>query len=209
MTWTDREVVRIMWPMTAPLLIELPEELRGPHVLLRPYRPDDAPALWEAIDESCAHLAPWMPWVDDYAGPEDAQAYVRRARARWLLREDLAVGIFDHAGHYLGGSGLHRMNWTLRTFEIGYWIRKSAEGHGYVTETVQLLTRLAFDHLQANRVEIRMDPENVRSRRVAERLGFALEGTLRRVASGPDGRPRDRQVFALIPEEYRGLAWAK
>ena len=73
------------------------------------------------------------------------------------------------------------MNWMLRTFEIGYWIRKSGEGQGYVTETVQVLTRLAFDHPQANRVEIRVDPANVRS----------------------------RHVFALIPEEYCRLDWSK
>ena len=78
-----------------------------------------------------------------------------------------------------------------------------------MTETVQVLTRLAFDHLQANRVEIRMDPENIRSRRVPERLGFVLEGTLRMIGPGPDGQPTDRHVFALIPEEYRRLDWSK
>ncbi len=194
--------------MQSPIVIDLPEELRGPRVLLRPYRSEDAPALWEAIEESRAHLAPWMPWVADYHSVEDAAAYVQRAQERWRLREDLAVGIFDHRGRYLGGSGLHRMNWATRTFEIGYWVRKSAEGRGYVTEAVQALTRLAFDLLRANRAEIRMDPANVRSRRVPERLGFTLEGTLRRVAVDPEGRPTDRHVFSLVPEEYRRLPWA-
>ena len=198
-----------MWHMTSPILIDIPEEVIGFRVLLRPYRPEDAAALWEAIQESLEHLAPWMPWVHDYHSLDVARAYVARARARWLLREDLAVGIFRRDGGFLGGSGLHRMNWTLRTFEIGYWIRKSAEGQGYVTETVQFLTRLAFDLLQANRVEIRMDPENIRSRRVPERLGFVLEGTLRMIGPGPDGQPTDRHVFALIPEEYRRLDWSK
>jgi len=195
--------------MTSPLLVDIPEVLEGSRVRLRPYRPEDAPALWVAIQESREHLAPWLPWVPDYHSPDDARAYIARARDRWLLREDLAVGIFRHDGSFLGGSGLHRMNWTRRTFEIGYWIRKTAEGRGYVTETVQVLTRMAFDHLQANRAEIRMDPENVRSRRVAERLGFVLEGTLRRVGPERDGRLTDRHVFALIPEDYRRLDWAQ
>ena len=82
-----------------------------------------------------------------------------------------------------------------------------AEGHGYVTEAVQLLARLAFDRLGANRVEIYVDPQNVRSRSVPERLGFVLEGTLRQFRAGPDGRPQDRQVFALVRDDYLRLAW--
>ncbi len=197
-------------PAPEPVIrIEVPEEMSGPRVLVRPYRADDAAALWEAIEESRAHLAPWMLWVSQTRAPADTFAYAIRARDRWSLREDLSVGIFEReTGRYLGGSGLHRINWDLRIFEIGYWIRVAAEGRGYVSEAVQLLTRLAFDRLGANRVEIRMDSRNVRSRRVAERLGFVLEGTLRRCAPGAGGRPEDRHVFALIREEYARLDWS-
>ncbi len=129
-------------------------------------------------------------------------------RARWKLREDLVVGIFDRAtGRYLGGSGLHRINWDLRIFEIGYFIRASEEGKGYIAETVQVLTRLAFDGLAASRVEVYVAPRNVRSVRVPERLGFVLEGTLRRYREGVDGHPEDRHVFALIREDYLRLSW--
>ena len=197
-------------PAPSPLLIALPDVLEGRRVRLRPYRPDDAAALWEAVQESRDHLAPWMPWVDEYQEPDDAREFVVRARARWQLREDLSVAIVEReGGRLLGGSGLHRMNWPLHTFEIGYWLRRSAEGRGYVSETVQLLTRLAFDTLDANRVEIRMDTRNERSRRVAERLGFVLEGTLRRAAADVDGRPTSVHVFALLPEEYWRLPWAE
>ena len=194
----------------SPILIEIPEEIVGARVRLRPYRPEDAPAVWEAVEESRASLAPWLPWVRGYDSIDDARIFVARARARWVLREDLAVGIFEReSSRFLGGSGLHRINWTLRTFEIGYWIRGTAEGHGYVGETVQLLTRLAFDTLGANRVEIRMHVDNVRSRRVAERLGYVLEGTLRRLLPDAEGRPTDRHIFSLIPEDYRALDWAR
>jgi len=188
--------------------IEIPDEVCGPRVLLRPLRPEDAPAVWDAVEESRRHLAPWMPWVHDLRSADDERAVIDRMRASWTRREDLTVGIFDRTtGRYLGGSGLHRINWALRIFEIGYWVRATAEGRGYVTEAVQLLACLAFDRLEANRVEIYVDPQNVRSRRVPERLGFVLEGTLRRFRAGSDGRPQDRQVFALIREDYLRLAW--
>lgn len=195
--------------MILPILLDIPEELHGPRVLLRPVRPEDAQAVWEAKEESFEHLRAWLPWAERERSFEDSVAFIARARARWLLREDLTVGIFDRAsGRFLGGSGLHRINWPLRLFEIGYWIRVSEQGKGYVTETVQVLTRFAFDMLRANRVEIRVDPLNVRSRRVPERLGFVLEGTLRRSGLSSSGEVTDRDIFALIPEDYAHLPWA-
>ena len=86
----------------------------------------------------------------------------------------------------------------MRRFEIGYWVRKSAQGQGYVSEVVAALARMAFEELQARRVEIRMDVNNARSRVVAERCGFELEGILRRDALTVDGEPRDTCVYARI-----------
>jgi ribosomal-protein-serine acetyltransferase len=187
---------------------EVPKELWGPRVLLRPLTPRDAPAVWEAVKESRERLAAWLPWVSTLRSIDDERANIVKMRARWMRREDLTVGIFDRTtGRYLGGSGLHRINWDLRIFEIGYFVRTSAEGRGYIAETVQLLTCFAFDGLQANRVEIYVDPRNVRSARVPERLGFVLEGTLRRVRTDVNGRPADRQVFALIRDDYERLPW--
>jgi RimJ/RimL family protein N-acetyltransferase len=124
--------------MAAPesaLLLELPRELRGPRVLLRPYRPEDAPALWEAVEESREHLARWLPWAGSLRSSADVRLTIIRMQARWILREDLTMGIFDRAGgRLLGGTGLHRMDWQARCFEVGYWVRKTSEGRGYVTE---------------------------------------------------------------------------
>jgi RimJ/RimL family protein N-acetyltransferase len=52
-----------------------------------------------------------------------------------------------------------------------------------------------------------MDTDNVRSRRVAERLGYTLEATLRQAFATPDGAPSDVHVFGLLPEQYRALPW--
>jgi RimJ/RimL family protein N-acetyltransferase len=193
-----------------PVLLEIPERLEGERVLLRPYGPEDAGFLWEAVAESREVLGPWLPWVRGYRGPEDAQAYVARARARWLLREDLPLGIFDReGGGYLGGTGLHRIDWSVRAFEIGYWLRRSAWGHGYAREAVRLLVRLAFGLLGAQRVEVRVDPRNARSLRIPEALGFVREGLLRRVApGGSEGRATDRVVFALTLDDWPRVPWA-
>lgn len=192
--------------MSAPrydTLIPLPDELRSARLVVRPYRPDDAAPFFAAVDESREHLRPWLPWVERHTSVDDTRDYCTRCAANWTLRTDLTVGIFDaRDGRLLGGSGLHRFSWQVRAFEIGYWLRRSAEGQGYASETVRLLTRLAFEGLEARRVAINCDPRNDRSRRVAERLGFVLEGRLRHTMLDSAGQPRDQLVFSLIPDDY-------
>ena len=73
-------------------------------------------------------------------------------------------------------------------FEIGYWCSTRFSGQGYTTEAVRGIAALAFEALGAKRVEIRCDPLNRLSARVAERAGFRLQGELRNDALGTDGR---------------------
>ena len=204
----EREAVRPLGQ--DPILIAMPEVLDGEHVRLRPYRDGDAPALWAAIEESRAHLAPWLPWVHGYMGPDEARAYVARAQARWLLRDELTFVVEGRDGRFLGACGLRPLDWGLRQFEIGYWLRASAQGRGSMTEAVRLASGLAFSVLAASRIQIRAATDNTRSRAVALRAGYRLEGTLRRggPAVGGASGPADFQIFALLPEEYRAQPWA-
>jgi len=187
-----------------PILIDLPEELVGERTIVRPYRSGDGGALFDAIDESREHILPWMPWGPSHAKPEDSEAFVRQARTRYDQREDLPLAFFDrNTRRILGGTGLHRIDWNVRAFEIGYWIRASAQGNGYVTETAALLTQMSFDLLEAKRVSITVAVANTRSAAIAKRLGFILEGTLRNSIKDANGNLHDRLVFAMTPEEWR------
>lgn len=186
-------------------LIPLFEELRGPRVVVRPYRLGDADELFAAVEESRQHIWPWLPWGDQHQSVDDSHDFILRSQAKWLLREgDLNVGIFAaDSGRYLGGSGLHVRGWDVPAFEIGYWLRASAEGHGYMAEAVKLLTDFAFNALGAQRVMIRCDARNTRSAAVAERLGFVREAHLRNEVRDATGELRDTLVFSLIPSDPR------
>lgn len=181
-------------------LIPLFEELRGERIVVRPYREDDAQALFEAIAESRDHLRPWMPFADEHQSVEESRDWIIHQVANWILREDLMLGIWEAAtGRFLGGTGLDPHSWKIGYFEIGYWIRASAEGHGYITEAVRLLTDYAFNALAANRVEIRCDELNVRSAAVPQRLGYVLEGRLRNLTDATNSRLRTMLIFSLTP----------
>lgn len=181
-------------------LIPLFDELVGERIVVRHYRADDARALMEAVEESRDHIRPWLPFADEHRSVEESRHWIIGQNAKWLLRETMNCSIWEKVGNrFLGGIGLYPHNWDTGYFEIGYWLRKSAEGHGYVTEAVKLLTDYALTQLGANRVEIRCDERNTRSASVAKRLGFVQEALLRNHESAPDGSLRSTLIFARIP----------
>lgn len=189
--------------MPDPLLADVPERLDTPRLVLRSARPGDGAALHESVQQSRDRLRPWMPWAQDESTPEASECVVRRMHGQFALRQDLPYLLFERLpdggeGLHVGGSGLHRIDWRVPRFEIGYWVRSGFEGQGLVTEAVRALSRMAFDRLRAARVEIRMDANNTASRRVAERAGFTLEGTLRRDTQTPDGTLRDTCVYSRV-----------
>ncbi|MGM9484213.1 GNAT family N-acetyltransferase [Roseateles sp. NT4] len=186
------------------MLIDVPERLDGERTVLLAPKAGIGAEMAIVITQSLSHLRPWMPWAQDAPTAEASELVVRRMQADFIARRDLCFQIYARkpdggAGRMLGGTGLHRIDWSVRRFEIGYWIRPEAAGQGHVGESVRLLTALAFDTLAANRVEIRMDPRNLKSRAVAERCGFELEGVLRNDTVGTDGKPRATAVYARIP----------
>jgi RimJ/RimL family protein N-acetyltransferase len=59
----------------------------------------------------------------------------------------------------------------------------------------------ALDELGVERLELTTDPDNRRSQRVAEAVGFRREGALRSHLRHPDGRRRDSVMYSLLPGE--------
>lgn len=184
---------------TNPILLSIPEQFESKRLLIRAPLWGDGAMINEAIRESFEELRPWMPWAQQVPELEESEAGIRKARLNFLERSDLRLLLVSkETGQFIGSSGLHRINWQARKFEIGYWLRTSCSGQGYMTEAVEAITDYAIDKLSANRIEIRCDAKNIRSARVAERLGFTLEGVLRNERCNAEGSLVDAMVFAKV-----------
>ena len=187
-----------------PILLDFPDSFDTQRLTICAPRPGHAPEIVQAVTESLDELRPWMPWANQAPTLEATEDRLRRAMARWITREDLLLHLYLRGtSTFVGGSGLHRFDWNVRRFEIGYWVRTKFAGHGYISEAVNGITAFAFTHLKANRVEIHCDSRNARSAAVAKRCGFKMEGVLRRNALGVDGQLRDTLIFSKIsPDEF-------
>lgn len=186
-----------------PLLIDVPDRVETTRLILRRHRSMDGPVLHEALLESISELRKFLwflPWVAEEQTPESAEIRCRKCEANFIARTDMPYLAFEKsAGRLVGSVGLHRPDWAVPKAEVGYWIRPSAAGNGYVTEGVQAIVDMAFNGLKARRVELVTDEQNAPSRRVAERCGFELEGVLRHVQLAPDGSLRNSCIYARLP----------
>ncbi len=181
------------------LRIDVDERLR-----LRMWEPADAPALYDQVTANRAYLAQWLPWAGSYASVADAEAFIGQARARAAEQTGWYAGIFVD-DEPIGAAGFVRLETRFGVGELGYWLAEQHGGRGVMTRCCGALVEVGFAELGLHRIEIRADARNTRSRAVAERLGFALEGTLRESIPAPgtvgaDGR-RDTVVYAMLAHE--------
>jgi RimJ/RimL family protein N-acetyltransferase len=169
---------------------------------LRCWEPRDAPALKEAVDSSLDHLRPWMPWAaDEPQTLEQKVELLRTFRGRFDLDQDYVYGILSRdESEVVGGSGLHTRHGD-GALEIGYWIRESRIGEGLATEASAALTRVAFEACEVDRVEIRVDPPNERSRKIPLKLEYIEEATLRRRL---EPGPRDVVIYSIFRDDFEG-----
>jgi RimJ/RimL family protein N-acetyltransferase len=182
--------------------IPYPLELVTERLAIRSPSRKDAEGLRDAVEESLEDLRPWLPWADHVPALAEAEENCAKAAKDFKDGKDHRLHFFlKESNIFLGGSGLHRIDWSVPRFEIGYWIRSSCSGNGYVTEAVEEISRYAFEILAARRVEIKASTENENSWRVAERLGFALEGILRNDCRNTDGSLRDTRIYAKIAND--------
>jgi RimJ/RimL family protein N-acetyltransferase len=118
---------------------------------------------------------------------------------RWPAGPFLIFSLAD--GELLGSTGLgfdlpHRAS-------TGYVLAKDSWGQGIATEAVQAICKTASD-LAVKRLFAHCHPDHRASRRVLEKAGFELEGTLRRYSEFPNLEPgvaRDVVCYSCIPDD--------
>jgi RimJ/RimL family protein N-acetyltransferase len=179
----------------------LPYRIVTDRLVVRCWEPRDAALLKDAVDSSLDHLLPWMPWAAEEPQSLDEKVeLLRQFRGRFDLGQDFTYGIFSRdEAEAVGGTGLHTRIGP-EAFEIGYWIRASRAGDGLGTESAAALTRVAFELTDVERVEIRCDPANERSRGIPQKLGYTEEATLHHRLHYPE--PRDVVVYSLFRDDF-------
>ncbi|NIE62498.1 GNAT family N-acetyltransferase [Burkholderia sp. Ax-1719] len=154
-----------------------PVSLSTARLRIRALRHDDAPALFTIWSDAEAmryfSFAP-MRHVDE------AHARIASTLKPSSAGKDLVCTVEARdSGEVLGTCDLFHLHAQCRRAEIGFSLQRQHWGKGLMSEAAAAVVDHAFDTVKLNRIEADIDPRNVASARVLERLGFQREGLLR------------------------------
>ncbi|MEU1019456.1 GNAT family protein [Streptomyces sp. NPDC005898] len=162
--------------------------------LLRPWEPEDAPAVLAAF------AAPEMDRQADRAVDSRAAAdgWIARRAAEWAAGSAYALAVVDaRTGVPLGNVAVGAVDRTHSTGWVSYWTTPAARGRGIATYACGVLARWAFAELALFRLELGHRTNNPASCRVAMAAGFTVEGLQRRKLSY-DGVRHDVELHARL-----------
>lgn len=157
-------------------------------LLIRYWRPEEAPAFLEAINEDRASFLPWLPWMksDNRTLAEVTYNLERFRREReGPGAAHYSMGVFDaSSGAVVGGTGLVRVHADRHESEIGYWVRPATRGKGACTRLLRGVLTWGFTPQEAGgwgfrRLVVKCAAANLPSRRVPEKVGLRLESSTR------------------------------
>ena len=134
----------------------------------------DAQELFSLVDENRAYLRRWLPWLDDVKSVDDELSLIRSLSEK--KDNDFTFYIIRQFGNLVGVISLNWVDWSNRSFGLGYWVSQSSTGKGIITKSCSRLIDHCFDDLKLHRSVIEAAVENYPSRAVAERLGMRIEG---------------------------------
>ncbi|CAN5472924.1 GNAT family protein [soil metagenome] len=170
-------------------------------ITLKPLSIEMSGEIREFVIHNYNHLAPWFEWLTPDYSELDTIDFISRS-----LSKDPIISGFNFAiivdGKYAGTIGNHGIDQMHNSSSLGYYLGKEYEGKGIMLNSVRVVIHYLYDELKIERLEIRCNVDNLRSRALPERLGFKLEGQLRN-AEKVKGVYRDWAVYGMISDEYR------
>lgn len=162
-----------------------------------------APIFLDFTAANRAYLGEWLGWANNIHSVEDAQNFIKRGMTRFAEDGLPSVGIWQD-DQMVGGLLFFPIEKRILATEIGFWLGQEAAGHGLMTRSVRAMLGYVFDDIQLNRMSLKADVNNTRSRAVAERLGFTFEGIQRQAWINPDGdRFVDMATYAMLASDWQ------
>jgi ribosomal-protein-alanine N-acetyltransferase len=173
-----------------------------PRLLVRPLVVDDAKLVTDIFDNKLVRR--WIPVADDEVTGFDGYDWCTELAVE---RRDSGAG--DHYGivrredgRLVGCLWTKNTDWLARTTEVGFAVAPDARGYGVAPEAVDVLALALLLEHRFQRVEVRVVPGNLASRRVAEKAGFTYEGLLRNAGHVHSGRV-DLEMWSLVAADLR------
>lgn len=169
----------------------------GDGLILRPWRAEDAPAVFDAFQDPAIHQ-----WHSRAADSEDeVRGWITEWQRAWAQERNVQWAVADAADdRLLGRVALRNVLLGDGVAEVAYWTVFRARGRGVAARATAALARWALDEIGFHRLELSHSVRNPASCRVAAKTGFHLEGTKRSALRHRDGW-HDMHLHARVRED--------
>ncbi|MCB0383594.1 MAG: GNAT family N-acetyltransferase [Psychroserpens sp.] len=139
--------------------------------------------------------------------PETLRNYVEVALEAFQNETTMPFIIYDKLNQkYAGSTRFGLINWKHKVLHIGWtWIGHGFQGTGLNTHMKFLMLQYAFETLEFEKVEFRIDDRNQKSRKAVEKLGATLEGILRKDTLMRDGHRRNTCCYGILKDEWPNI----
>ncbi|RZN82896.1 MAG: N-acetyltransferase [Winogradskyella sp.] len=140
----------------------------------------------------------------DISTPEKLRDYVQVAVDGYYHKTIIPFIIYDKEKQiYAGSTRFGLINWKNKVLHIGWtWIGHDFQGTGLNKNMKFLMLQYAFETLEFEKIEFRIDARNNKSRRAVEKIGGTLEGILRKDTIMKDGYRRSTCCYGILKEEW-------
>ena len=151
--------------------------LETPCLKLRPITQDDAQDIFEIFsDKQVMKYYDLLPFESLDRAKEQADFFVKGFEKKQMIRWGIEL---KESGKLIGTCGFFAFNEDAQKAELGYELGSAYQGKGYMSEALSAALAFLFRESSVNRVEAFVEPPNIASQRLLEKLGFTKEGTLR------------------------------
>lgn len=170
---------------------------------LRAIEPSDWPVYfaWNCDDEQSRGVSgrAWLP-----QSAETVKEWARQESTRPPDGDGFRFLIETADGEVVGDLTAHHCDPRVGSFWYGVTIRREHRRNGYAAEAIFLVLRYYFRELRYQKVTVGVYSFNEASMRLHEKLGFQIEGRLRRTAFAA-GEHHDEVLYGLTAEEFDEL----
>ena len=170
-------------------------------IALRPVTEADIDDLLEINgDPEVTRYLPYATW----GSREDGLAWLARMQALEATGTGRQLVVVRHAdGKVIGTVLLFRFDPGSARLELGYVLGRAYWGQGLMREALEALCAHVFSAMSVRRLEAEVNPGNEASNALLRRIGFRLEGTLRKRWVGK-GAAYDTNIYGFLAEEWQG-----
>lgn len=155
------------------------------------------------VEENREFFGEWLGWAYRIQTVEDAEQFLKRGVDRYAQDGLPWIGIWQD-GCMAGGMLFFPLEPVIQATKIGYWLAEWANGRGLMTRSIRPVLTFVFEDLKLNRVGLEAEPGNLKSKGVADRLGFTYEGVRRDGWRGEEGFV-DIAVYSMLAVEWKEM----